>query len=223
MINRKLEPAEIVPLEPKIEKMKKKKVKLQLRAPTQERSRQTVSTILEACAKIIVSEGYFGVTTDKIAKDAGVSIGSIYQFFGNKESVISAVIVDLFEKDAAFFMTRLKDMDQLTPEQKIDRLFEAALDVYSTEIELRSRIQNIYHYLVDPKYYAKLTENYVSVFKQFIPEINGRNSHTQARLAVHGFIGLMENIVLENPDFRNDKSLTDEIMRFFTGYLKNKW
>ena len=71
-------------------KAKKSKTKLQLKAPTQERSRQTVATILEACERIMIREGFYGVTTDKIAKEAGVSIGSLYQFFGNKESVVSA-------------------------------------------------------------------------------------------------------------------------------------
>lgn len=71
---------------------RKKKTKIQVKSPTQERSKQTVSSILEACARIISREGYFAVTTDKIAVEAGVSIGSLYQFFGNKESVVSALI-----------------------------------------------------------------------------------------------------------------------------------
>src|SRR5690606_27088448 len=66
---------------------KKKKKKLQLKAPTQERSKQTVNTLVTSCSQILREEGFFGVTTDKVAKLAGISIGSLYQFFGNKESV----------------------------------------------------------------------------------------------------------------------------------------
>jgi AcrR family transcriptional regulator len=204
-------------------KSKKQKVKLQLRAPTQERSRQTVSTILEACAQIIIAEGYFGVTTDKIAKIAGVSIGSIYQFFGNKESVISAVIVDLFERDKVFIQEGLKSVQDLSPEERINKLISTALDVYNTEVALRSRIQNIYQYLVDQTYYGKLMESYISLFSQFIPKTEGRNGEVQAMLSVHSFIGLMEHIIQTRKDFRSDKALIDEIIRFYAGYLGNKW
>ncbi|MBK7960384.1 MAG: TetR/AcrR family transcriptional regulator [Bdellovibrionales bacterium] len=223
MNGRNLNPESLQSLEMARKKTKKQKVKLQVRPPTQERSRQTVSTILDACAKILVQEGYFGVTTDKIAKDAGVSIGSIYQFFGNKESVISAVIVDLFERDKLFFEKAMSNIQDLSPEQRINKLIATALDLYNTEIELRSRIQNIYQYLVDQKYYSKLMESYISLFVQFIPKTEGRNNQTQAMLTVHSFIGLMEHIVQTRKDFSSDKALTTEITRFFCGYLNNKW
>ena len=92
-------------------KAKKKKTKIQVKAPTQERSRQTVSTILNACSRILIREGFFGVTTDKIAKEAGVSIGSLYQFFGNKESVVSAVIHNLLDQDKQYMLKRFKELD----------------------------------------------------------------------------------------------------------------
>lgn len=204
-------------------KTKKKKVKLQLKAPTQERSRQTVATILEACSKLIVREGFFGVTTDKIAKEAGVSIGSLYQFFGNKESVVSALIVDLFEKDIKIFNEKLKDFDRLSQDAKARALIEAGLEIYSTEVELRSRIQNIYQYLVDQSYYTNLMKMYQEYVSKIIPRHEGRDNVLMAKLTVHGFIGMMENIVQENKDFKNDKKLTEEIIRLFTGYLNQKW
>lgn len=200
-------------------KPKKKKIKLQMKSPTQERSRQTVSTILSACARIIVREGYFGVTTDKIAKEAGVSIGSLYQFFGNKESVVSAVIVDLFDKDMILFQERLKQMESIHQDQKLTLLFEIGLEVYSTEVELRSKIQNVYQYLVDQSYYANLMKSYQDLFAKYIPHSPQRDPQVMAYLCVHGFIGMMEIIVQDNKNFREDKKLTSEIIKLFTGYL----
>lgn len=202
---------------------KKKKVKLQLKAPTQERSRQTVATILEACAKLMIREGFFGVTTDKIAKEAGVSIGSLYQFFGNKESVVSAVIVDLFEKDMRIFNEKMKNFDHLPQEDKVRALIESGLHIYNSEVELRSKIQNIYQYLVDQSYYNNLMKVYEDYISKIIPHHEGRDPKLMAKLTVHGFIGMMENIVQENKDFHSDKKLTDEIIRLFTGYLSQKW
>lgn len=204
------------------EKTKKKKVKLQLRAPTQERSRQTVSDIVNACTKIIVEEGYFGVTTEKIAKGAGVSIGSIYQFFGNKESVVSAVIVGLFDRDMAFVKEKVAQFGDISLEQRGRRMMEVALDVYNTEVELRARIQSIYQYVVDEAYYSQLMKNYHSIFAQMMPAIDGRDNQMRGYIAVHSFIGLMETIIQERKDFYSDKNLTGEIIEFFCGYFNQK-
>jgi AcrR family transcriptional regulator len=59
--------------------------------PRQARSLVTVEVILDAAALLLVEEGYEQATTSRIAERAGVSIGSLYQYFPNRESVIAAV------------------------------------------------------------------------------------------------------------------------------------
>jgi len=58
----------------------------------QERSRDTVEAILAATARILVHEGYDRASTNKIAEAAGVSIGSLYQYFPSKEALVAALI-----------------------------------------------------------------------------------------------------------------------------------
>ncbi|MBL8678551.1 MAG: TetR/AcrR family transcriptional regulator [Myxococcales bacterium] len=60
--------------------------------PTQDRSKQTVDTIVEATARVLVSEGYERATTNRVAEVAGVSVGSLYQYFPSKESLVAAVV-----------------------------------------------------------------------------------------------------------------------------------
>src|SRR5271163_4842073 len=59
---------------------------------SQERSRVTVDALLEATARVLTKEGYDGASTNKIAAVAGVSIGSLYQYFPSKEALVAAVI-----------------------------------------------------------------------------------------------------------------------------------
>ncbi|GAA2892461.1 hypothetical protein GCM10020220_098200 [Nonomuraea rubra] len=59
--------------------------------PRQQRSRETVAAILEAAAQLFQRYGYAGTTTNKIAERAGVSIGSLYQYFPNKDSLLVAL------------------------------------------------------------------------------------------------------------------------------------
>lgn len=58
---------------------------------TQERSRATVEALLSATARVLVREGYDRASTNKIAEAAGVSVGSLYQYFPSKEALVAAV------------------------------------------------------------------------------------------------------------------------------------
>lgn len=61
------------------------------RMPKQSRARQTVDAILEAVVKILKRNGPVAMTTDHIAEVAGVSIGSIYQYFPDKQAIFVAL------------------------------------------------------------------------------------------------------------------------------------
>src|SRR5262245_22071607 len=62
------------------------------KSASQKRSRLTVDTLLEATARVLMKEGYDKASTNKIAAVAGISIGSLYQYFPSKEALVAAVI-----------------------------------------------------------------------------------------------------------------------------------
>ena len=72
--------------------------------PRHERARATVDAILMAAAHILRTEGSEAATTNRIAELAGVSIGSLYQYFPNKQAVVGA----LRERHAEWFGGRLR-------------------------------------------------------------------------------------------------------------------
>ena len=62
------------------------------KAPVQLRAVATVETIFEATARIVENEGETALTTNRIAAEAGFSIGTLYQYFPSKEAVVLAMI-----------------------------------------------------------------------------------------------------------------------------------
>ena len=68
------------------------------KAPQQQRSRETVDVILAATARVLVKEGFDHASTNRIAEAAGVSIGSLYQYFPSKESLVAALIERHFDE-----------------------------------------------------------------------------------------------------------------------------
>jgi AcrR family transcriptional regulator len=74
-------------------------LKLGAKKPKQARSQSTVEAILEAVTRIMDAEGLVGLTTNKIAEKAGVSVGSLYQYFKNKESIFEAILLRMTEEN----------------------------------------------------------------------------------------------------------------------------
>ena len=60
--------------------------------PKQARSQQRVDTILDTAAQLFEEVGYESATTNEIALRAGVPIGSLYQFFTNKDAILNALV-----------------------------------------------------------------------------------------------------------------------------------
>lgn len=71
--------------------------------PKQHRSRETVSAILEATARVLVEDGFDKTSTNRVAKVAGVSVGSLYQYFPSKEALVMALCEQHCEKMLTLF------------------------------------------------------------------------------------------------------------------------
>ncbi|MGY6252744.1 TetR/AcrR family transcriptional regulator [Paraburkholderia caledonica] len=69
------------------------------KVPQQSRAQQTVATILEAAALVLEVKGSDGLNTNLVAQRAGVSVGTLYQYFPNKD----ALIVALSKRELAVF------------------------------------------------------------------------------------------------------------------------
>lgn len=70
----------------------------QRKRPVQERSQATVDAILEATSKILRKQGHAALTTTRVAEVAGVSVGTIYQYYPNKRSLVTALKLQYVER-----------------------------------------------------------------------------------------------------------------------------
>jgi AcrR family transcriptional regulator len=77
--------------------------------PRQARSQATIGVILQAAAHILGARGWRGLTTNSVAEAAGVSIGSLYQYFPNKLALVEAVRQRHFDEVLAILRTAADD------------------------------------------------------------------------------------------------------------------
>lgn len=198
---------------------KTKKTKIILKAPTQERSRQTVIEILNACSRLLLSEGFYNITTDRVAKEAGVSIGSLYQFFGNKESVVLAVIKQMHEQDRNIATERVPKILELPKEKRVSALIQLGFDVLKANAELRSKLLTVQYYLADSNYLKEQTQFFENLARTIIPAFPGRNPEKVSFVFINTFVGMMNSFSINHPDFDKDEELLKEVESMFLKYL----
>lgn len=91
--------------------------------PQQERSRQMVEALIEATARVIAERGLDGATTPAIAEVAGVSVGSLYQYFDGKEALVAALLEKMVGD-----LTRILDAQaSLAPTLSLREMTKASL------------------------------------------------------------------------------------------------
>jgi AcrR family transcriptional regulator len=104
--------------------------------PRQDRSRATVDSILEATARVLVKRGFDGLTTNLVADAAGVSIGSLYQYFPNKAALVAALVEKHVEGMTSLCFAELTRVAQLPPTQAIRSVIEVMIRAHAVEPEL---------------------------------------------------------------------------------------
>ncbi|MFF7450790.1 MULTISPECIES: TetR family transcriptional regulator [unclassified Streptomyces] len=96
------------------------------RAPVQRRSAERLTRILDACADLLDEVGYDDLSTRAVAQRAGVPIGSVYRFFGNKRQMADA----LAQRNLERFTARVAERLQETPDGGWRSAMDAVLDEY---------------------------------------------------------------------------------------------
>ncbi|MFJ7076705.1 TetR family transcriptional regulator [Streptomyces sp. NPDC098781] len=96
------------------------------RAPVQRRSAERLTRILDACADLLDEVGYDDLSTRAVAQRAGVPIGSVYRFFGNKRQMADALAQRNLERWTARVAERLKE----TGDGGWQSAMDAVLDEY---------------------------------------------------------------------------------------------
>jgi len=127
------------------------------REPAQSRSRETVARLRSAAAQIIETEGLPRLNCNRIAVVAGVSVGTLYKFFPNKQAILASVVAEWNEERER----SLKDISRLDPSatlsEQIEGWFRYYVETPASHVLTTSRALQFYPELgsVDEAYKAR--------------------------------------------------------------------
>ncbi|MBW7965983.1 TetR/AcrR family transcriptional regulator [Bradyrhizobium sp. BR 10261] len=196
------------------------------KSASQQRSRATVDALVEATARILVKDGFEKTSTNRIAEIAGVSVGSLYQYFPSKEALVAAVIDRHNEEIMAIVRAALIEVADMPIEKAVRRLVTVAIEAHR----------------INPKLHRVLAEQIPRAGKLDVEAFN-REVHTLMRayldshrkemrridLDIATFIcvstieAVAHNTVLNQAETLPDRivrTLVDETTRMVVGYLR---
>ena len=182
--------------------------------PSQARSRATLDIILEAAAQLLESAGESGFNTNALAERAGVSIGTLYRYFPDKQSIIAALARQekaAFEKAVETVLAG--DTGGLARDRAIIRAF---LHAFSDRTEARRLAVTALYANNDPR---DLLGGYEAVQGAFRDADGQPLSRVTAFVLSRAVQGAMRAAVLEGADFLLSQEFEDELVRLGRAYL----
>lgn len=97
------------------------------RTPQQRRSQQKVDAILRAAIRVLAEEGYSGASTVKIARAAGVGVGTVYDYFRDKDEIFSTYVDTKIHEIFETIAESLKQLEYPTVESAVRSVIEASV------------------------------------------------------------------------------------------------
>jgi AcrR family transcriptional regulator len=192
---------------------------------SQERSRATVDALVEATARILVREGFDKASTNRIAEVAGVSIGSLYQYFPGKDALVAAVTERHQQELRRIARSELAAVAGLPVEQGVRKLVAMAVQAHRADPKLhRVLTEQIPRVGWLEKLERFSSENY-SLFRSYLEthrdEIRVDDLELASFICVTSVEALTHNAVLsENLSDKAMDALIDHATRLIAGYLK---
>jgi AcrR family transcriptional regulator len=106
------------------------------KAPRQRRSQSTVESLVEAGARVLAQKGWANFTTNEVARIAGVSIGSLYQYFPNNLAIAEAIRKRHLDEILLMLPDWEEQDEEISLEQRVDRLIAAVIALHGTNQSL---------------------------------------------------------------------------------------
>jgi AcrR family transcriptional regulator len=189
--------------------------------PKQERSQATVEAILTATARILTESGYDRFNTNRVAELAGVSIGSLYQYFPNKEALISALAEQHASELMALAQYHLEGLGDCSISEVISRIIKAAFAAHAVNPRLH-RVLNeqvprseVMRLVAD----ARMEEMLRSFLEKRCDQIKPGNLDLTVFIVGRTIESLTYRAVLDRPELLNDGGLEQEITTLLLSYL----
>jgi AcrR family transcriptional regulator len=195
--------------------------------PRQARSEATVKAVLQAAAQVFERHGYAAGTTNRIAQRAGVSIGTLYQYFPNKDAILVALVHEHLAESTAALQPHLQRLNSGAG-------FEDVLpDIVNAMVAMHAIAPGLHRVLFEetqlpPTLRAEIDEledQLTDLAAQALasdPSIAPTDPRLTARIVIGAIEGLTHRLVLRPPPGVTPDAIAHEITELVRAYLETR-
>jgi len=204
--------------------MRRKKNLAIRKSSQQQRSQFTVDAIVEATTKLLEKSGVEKTTTNRISDLAGVSVGSFYQYFPNKEALIARII----EKEINTQADKLEKLILTHKDENISQLTKILIEYIADQFYRRHRIaavligqlNQLERVPVQVKARGRLVKLLADLFRERRPELALDDPDIAAYIVVHGVMGVFYMASVDGSLKNNHQKLKSYLQLLVSKFLK---
>lgn len=182
----------------------------------------TVDAILEGAARILARDGWTKASTNRIAEAAGVSVGSLYQYFPSKEAIAVELLKRYRERLLSTVTQRLAQGGQVTFESAMALLLETLFLAEGIDPQLhRVLIEQVLrtHARGEMQGFEDRLEVIVAeALEAAAPSVRTANPRLAATVVVRSVLSLVHAVVVDRPDL-DRREVAAEVTKLVTRYL----
>lgn len=192
--------------------------------PKQDRSTELVASILEAAIQVLAKEGAHRFTTTRVAERAGVSVGSVYQYFPNKAAILFRLQSDEWRQTTELLRSILEDMRK-PPLERLRVLVHAFIRSECDEAQIRIALSDAAPLYRDAPEAHEIRASGARTIELFMKEVLPTKSVATRKLAgdlITTTFGAVGKEFSETP--RSEKEIAayaDAMADMFCAYLKS--
>lgn len=192
------------------------------RAPIQQRSTATVEAILEATTQILAREGLDALTTNAIAARAGISVGSLYQYFADKQAVLTALLQRHSDRVQGRMRLALQAAAGRPLLDAVETLVLALIDAERIDL----RLSPIVHQLL-PVWSDSPIDRFELEIERLLAgmltartDVRPRDPEMAAAILVRATSGALRTTARRAPEQLSDPSYARELTDLLRGYIR---
>ncbi len=196
------------------------------KSASQQRSQAMVETLLDATARVLVREGYDRASTNRSATAAGVSVGSLYQYFPNKEALVATLVARHNREMLQLLRDALKEVASHDLATAMRELVRATVDAHLVDSALHRIFAEQVPRMGKLAEIEALQRETFLLIKAYLEgrrnEISVRDLDSATSICVTTIEALTHEFVIRKPDaLDGDRDrFIDEVTRLIVGYLR---
>jgi AcrR family transcriptional regulator len=190
--------------------------KTRCRRPVQSRSQDTVEVILRATAHILARQGTQGLTTNRVAAKAGVSIGSLYQYFPDKDALVAEIRRRYEEAFRDRLIALARDLDGLRLRDAIARCVRELIALHAEDPRLHNAVSAAGIAAGDRRLLHQLAASWLDARRR---EVRRPDRPLAAAIALDAAESLIHGVALREPERLAGDAFATEVTDLLVRYL----